>query len=86
MPGLPYEIQAETETTAYVLVAPPLFPSEPFRPKDTYSALKPLTCRILICLTIVLFPDSPAPEERDGRRHRETDRQIERNQIKEIQV
>lgn len=28
---------------------------------DTYSALKPLTCNIRICLTIVLFPDSPAP-------------------------
>lgn len=28
---------------------------------NTHSALKPLTCRILICLTIVLFPDSPAP-------------------------
>lgn len=27
-----------------------------------YSGLNPLTCRILICLTIVLFPDSPAPE------------------------
>lgn len=27
----------------------------------TYSALKPLTCNIRICLTIVLFPDSPAP-------------------------
>lgn len=26
-----------------------------------YSGLNPLTCRILICLTIVLFPDSPAP-------------------------
>lgn len=25
------------------------------------SALKPLTCSIRICLTIVLFPDSPAP-------------------------
>lgn len=28
-----------------------------------YSALKPLTCRILICFTMVLFPDSPAPEK-----------------------
>lgn len=28
----------------------------------TYSALKPLTCRIRICFTMVLFPDSPAPE------------------------
>lgn len=27
----------------------------------THSALKPLTCRILICFTMVLFPDSPAP-------------------------
>lgn len=25
------------------------------------SSLKPLTCRIRICFTIVLFPDSPAP-------------------------
>lgn len=29
---------------------------------NTYSALKPFTCSILICLTIVLFPDSPAPK------------------------
>lgn len=28
----------------------------------TYASLKPLTCSILICLTIVLLPDSPAPE------------------------
>lgn len=28
----------------------------------TYSALKPFTCNIRICFTIVLFPDSPAPE------------------------
>lgn len=28
---------------------------------STHSALKPLTCRILICFTMVLFPDSPAP-------------------------
>lgn len=33
----------------------------------TYSALKPLTWRILICFTIVLFPDSPAPETHIGR-------------------
>lgn len=30
-------------------------------PFDVASALKPLTCSIRICLTIVLFPDSPAP-------------------------
>lgn len=30
----------------------------------SYSGLKPLTCRILICLTIVLFPDSPAPADK----------------------
>lgn len=34
---------------------------------DTYSALKPLTCNIRICLTIVLFPDSPAPESQKKR-------------------
>lgn len=28
----------------------------------TYASLKPLTCSILICLTMVLLPDSPAPE------------------------
>lgn len=33
----------------------------------TYSALKPLTCRILICFTMVLFPDSPAPERKKER-------------------
>lgn len=30
---------------------------------NTYSALMP-TCNIRICLTIVLFPDSPAPESK----------------------
>lgn len=30
----------------------------------TYSSLNPLTCNILICFTMVLFPDSPAPETR----------------------
>lgn len=30
---------------------------------STHSALKPLTCRILICFTMVLFPDSPAPSK-----------------------
>lgn len=34
---------------------------------NTYSALKPLTCNIRICLTIVLFPDSPAPGSREKR-------------------
>lgn len=36
---------------------------------NSYSELNPLTCRILICFTIVLFPDSPAPkrERRKGR-------------------
>lgn len=29
----------------------------------THSALKPLTCRIFICFTMVLFPDSPAPSK-----------------------
>lgn len=29
---------------------------------NSYSELNPLTCRIRICFTIVLFPDSPAPE------------------------
>lgn len=28
---------------------------------NSYSELNPLTCRIRICFTIVLFPDSPAP-------------------------
>lgn len=32
---------------------------------STHSALKPLTCRILICFTMVLFPDSPAPSKTD---------------------
>lgn len=31
-------------------------------PHHTHSALKPLTCRIRICFTMVLFPDSPAPD------------------------
>lgn len=30
---------------------------------STHSALNPLTWRILICFTIVLFPDSPAPRK-----------------------
>lgn len=34
---------------------------------DTYSGEKPSTWRILICLTIVLLPDSPAPEKRKKR-------------------
>lgn len=36
---------------------------------NSYSELNPLTCRIRICFTIVLFPDSPAPkrERRKGR-------------------
>jgi len=34
----------------------------PIFKNKTYASLKPLTCSILICLTIVLFPDSPAPE------------------------
>lgn len=29
--------------------------------KWNYSSLKPLTCNILICFTMVLLPDSPAP-------------------------
>jgi hypothetical protein len=29
----------------------------------TYASLNPFTCNILICLTIVLLPDSPAPAE-----------------------
>lgn len=29
---------------------------------NSYSELNPLTCRIRICFTIVLFPDSPAPK------------------------
>lgn len=29
---------------------------------DTYSGPNPFTCNILICLTIVDFPDSPAPK------------------------
>ena len=32
----------------------------------TYSALKPLTWRIRICFTMVLFPDSPAPARQRG--------------------
>lgn len=31
----------------------------------TYSSLNPFTWSILICLTIVLLPDSPAPEIRE---------------------
>lgn len=31
---------------------------------NSYSELNPFTCKILICLTIVLFPDSPAPEKK----------------------
>lgn len=38
--------------------------SQSMKETDTYSALKPFTCNIRICLTIVLFPDSPAPESR----------------------
>lgn len=36
---------------------------------NSYSELNPLTCRIRICFTIVLFPDSPAPkrERRKGK-------------------
>jgi len=30
--------------------------------KKAYSSLNPSTWRILICLTMVLLPDSPAPE------------------------
>ena len=29
--------------------------------RSTYSSLNPFTCNILICFTIVLLPDSPAP-------------------------
>lgn len=37
----------------------------------TYSALNPFTCNIRICLTIVLFPDSPAPKtKKKGRKER----------------
>lgn len=35
--------------------------------EKTYASLKPLTCNILICLTIVLFPDSPAPGKKTQR-------------------
>lgn len=40
--------------------------SKTYRYMNTYSALNPLTCKIRICLTIVLFPDSPAPTEREN--------------------
>lgn len=49
----------------------PIYRPTPTRPiarvfvafkNKTYASLKPLTCSILICLTIVLLPDSPAPE------------------------
>lgn len=33
----------------------------------TYSDPNPLTCRILICLTMVDLPDSPAPETHSER-------------------
>lgn len=33
---------------------------------STYSSLNPSTCRILICFTMVLFPDSPAPAIRNN--------------------
>lgn len=47
--------------------------------KDTYSALKPLTCKIRICLTMVLFPDSPAPVEE--KREKKKGRGSEREQL-----
>lgn len=36
---------------------------------NAYSALKPLTCRILICFTMVLFPDSPAPVRKKAKQY-----------------
>lgn len=43
--------------------------NKPQSVNNSYSELNPLTCRIRICFTIVLFPDSPAPkrERRKGR-------------------
>lgn len=38
---------------------------------QTYSSLKPFTCNILICLTIVLLPDSPAPKQKKVRKQKE---------------
>lgn len=40
-------------------------PPTPVRINNSYSELNPFTCKILICLTIVLFPDSPAPEKEE---------------------
>lgn len=40
-----------------------------FSSYNAYSALKPLTWRILICFTMVLFPDSPAPERQKSKRN-----------------
>lgn len=37
-------------------------------PHGTHSCPKPFTCRILICLTIVDFPDSPAPRNKQKKK------------------
>lgn len=52
-PGLP--VFQKTGIYTYVQLL------QGFSSYHAYSALKPLTCRILICFTMVLFPDSPAP-------------------------